>query len=672
MAARSPGNREPNRDRLHCVPSDRGAETRDLISEIRYAPPSFHAPFLRMLRRGGRIAPSAPIKMPYSVSRSRLVGETGAAPGTAASQHLAAICGSHALTEPVLLGALTLLGLIGTNHVGTPPVLFSAASFIRPPQRLRHGSGTAVVKENNFTPFWYMAQNVLYPIIKGNVNTIFARLFSFSLQPAFLHHIWCFCLKCHLLDQYIFIKVYRLKALPQGPFFDIIIKLQTEENEEDTTMNVPADIWAKVLSLMENDMTATTINTWFDDARAVALEENRFILHTPSNFKRDIILSRYLPAVQKALHELFSADFEITVLGEGELENYSKTEDTSFLPGTEEYTFERFVVGSSNKFAHAAAVSVAENPAKSYNPLFIYGESGLGKTHLLYAIAHRIHHDHPDYRVLYIKGDSFTNELIQAIREGRNQEFREKYRFADVFLMDDVQFIAGKESSQEEMFHTFNSLYEAGRQIVFTADRPPKEMLRLDDRLKTRFEWGLPVDIQPPDYETRVAIIKNKAIRRGMNLPDPVLQYIAENITSNVRQIEGTVNKILAFQELMGDSVDVDTVIRAMRDMLKDKADFLPSSDVIIEEVSQFYGIEADAIRGQGRTKDTALARQIAMYQIRRITTLSLKEIGREFDNRDHTTVMHSIERIEKLIKTNPEIAEVIKDINANINARYE
>lgn len=437
-------------------------------------------------------------------------------------------------------------------------------------------------------------------------------------------------------------------------------------------MNSPADIWAKVLSLMENDMTATTINTWFDDARAVALEEDRFILHTPSNFKRDIIQSRYLTAVQKALRELFSSDFEVVVLGEGELENFSKTEDAAFLPGTEEYTFERFVVGSSNKFAHAAAVSVAENPAKSYNPLFIYGESGLGKTHLLYAIAHRIHRDHPEYRVVYIKGDSFTNELIQAIREGRNQEFREKYRYADVFLMDDVQFIAGKESSQEEMFHTFNSLYEAGRQIVFTADRPPKEMLRLDDRLKTRFEWGLPVDIQPPDYETRVAIIKNKAIRRGMNLPDPVLQYIAENITSNVRQIEGTVNKILAFQELMGESVDVDTVTRAVRDMFKDKADFLPSSDVIIEEVGKFYGIETDALRGQGRTKDTALARQIAMYQIRRMTNLSLKEIGREFDNRDHSTVMHSIDRVEKLIKTNPEVAEVIKDINANINARYE
>ena len=298
-------------------------------------------------------------------------------------------------------------------------------------------------------------------------------------------------------------------------------------------MNFPADIWAKVLSLMETegDMTATTINTWFDDAVPVALEANRFILHTPTNFKRDIIVSRYLPAIQKALHELFSADFEVVVLGEGELEDFGeKKTDELFLPGTEEYTFERFVVGSSNKFAHAAALAVAEHPAQTYNPLFIYGESGLGKTHLLYAIAHKIHQNHPEYRIVYIKGDSFTNELIQAIREGRNPEFREKYRSADVFLMDDVQFIAGRESTQEEMFHTFNTLYEAGRQIVFTADRPPKEMLRLDDRLRTRFEWGLPVDIQPPDYETRVAIIKNKAIRRGMNLPDPVLQYIAAGL----------------------------------------------------------------------------------------------------------------------------------------------
>ena len=437
-------------------------------------------------------------------------------------------------------------------------------------------------------------------------------------------------------------------------------------------MNPAADIWAKVLALMQNEMTTTTINTWFDDTTAVEVEGDRFVLYSPTPFKRDIIASRYLPDIQNALRELFSAEFQVTVLTEGELDRYQQPKKNELIPGTEEYTFERFVVGSSNKFAHAAALAVAENPAHSYNPLFIYGESGLGKTHLLYAIAHRIHQNHPDFRVIYLKGDTFTNELVQAIREGRNEEFREKYRSADIFLMDDVQFIAGRESTQEEMFHTFNTLYEAGRQIVFTADRPPKEMLRLDDRLRTRFEWGLPVDIQPPDYETRVAIIKNKAIRRGMNLPEPVLQYIADNITSNVRQIEGTVNKILAFQELMGESVDVDTVIRAVRDMCKDKADFLPSPDVIIEEVCKFYNIENDALRGQGRTKDTALARQIAMYQIRRMTNLSLKEIGKEFEGRDHTTVLHSIERIEKMVKESPETAEIIKDITANINIRYE
>ena len=439
-------------------------------------------------------------------------------------------------------------------------------------------------------------------------------------------------------------------------------------------MNSPADIWARVLSLMEADMTATTIHTWFDDTEAVALEEDRFVLYTPSDFKKDIIAARYLGAVKKALHELFSAEFDVLVLGPGEMEQRRarQKKDDNFLPGTEEYTFERFVVGSSNKFAHAAARAVADHPAQNYNPLFIYGESGLGKTHLLYAIAHTIHNNHPDYRIVYIKGDAFTNELIQAIREGRNQEFREKFRAADVFLMDDVQFIAGKDSTMEEMFHTFNTLYELKKQIVFTSDRPPKEMLRLEDRLKTRFEWGLLADIQPPDYETRMAIIKNKAIRMGVELPEFLLQLIAETITANVRQIEGTVNKIMAYQQLMGDSVDKDTVIRAVKDMFKEKSDIVPTADVIIDEVCKFYNIEPATLRGQGRAKDISMARQIAMYLIRRMTNLSLKEIGKEFDNRDHTTVMHSIDRIEKLTKQSPEVAEVIKDINANINARYE
>ena len=437
-------------------------------------------------------------------------------------------------------------------------------------------------------------------------------------------------------------------------------------------MNSAADIWDRVLSLMEQTMTKTTISTWFSDAEPVALEENRFILCIPTDFKKEIVESRYLPDIKKALYDLFSADLDVVILSQEERGKYTKRDSASrFLPGTEDYTFERFVVGNSNKFAHAAAMAVADRPAESYNPLFIYGESGLGKTHLLYAIAHTIHNAHPDHKIVYIRGDAFTNELIRAIREGKNQEFRDKYRSADVFLMDDVQFIAGRDSTQEEMFHTFNNLYEEKKQIVFTSDRPPKEMLRLEDRLKTRFEWGLLADIQPPDYETRVAIIKNKAIRMGVELPEEVLTYVAENITSNVRQIEGTVNKILAFRDLLGSNVDAKAVTRAVRDMFKDTTDILPSADVIIEEVCKFYNIEEEALRGQSRTKETSQARQIAMFLIRSMTKLSLKDIGKEFQNRDHTTVIHSIERIEKLSKSNPEIAEVVKDIRSNVNDRY-
>lgn len=437
-------------------------------------------------------------------------------------------------------------------------------------------------------------------------------------------------------------------------------------------MNSAADIWEKVMSLMEQTMTKTTISTWFSDAEPMALEENRFILCIPTDFKKEIISSRYLPDIKKALFDLFSTELDVVLLGESEKEKYVKRDTSSrFLPGTENYTFESFVVGKSNEFAHAAAKAVADQPGKTYNPLFIHGESGLGKTHLLYAIAHTIHNSHPDYRIVYIKGDSFMNELIRAIQGGENEKFREKYRYADVFLMDDVQFIAGRDSTQEEMFHTFNALYEEGKQIVFTADRPPKEMVRLEDRLKTRFEWGLLADIQPPDYETRVAIIKNKAIRMGVELPEEVLIYVAENITANVRQIEGTVNKILAYHDLLGNNVDASSVTRAVRDMLKDTTDILPTADVIIEEVGKFYGIDDIALRGQGRTKETALARQIAMYLIRNLTKLSLKDIGKEFNNRDHTTVLHSVTRIEKMCSSDPETAEVVKDINSNINNRY-
>lgn len=435
-------------------------------------------------------------------------------------------------------------------------------------------------------------------------------------------------------------------------------------------MTTPAELLQNVIHVLEQQFTPIVISTWFGDASAVTVKDGVFILLTTSRMKREMIENRYAQPFCEAVRELTGEDLALRVLcGDEELSLWrAANEDTVYA----NYTFERFIVGNSNKFAHAAAYAVAQNPASAYNPLFIYGQSGLGKTHLLYAIANSIHQNKPGLSVVYVKGDTFTNELIQAIREGRNQEFRDKYRSADIFLMDDVQFVAGRASTQEEMFHTFNTLYEAKRQIVFTSDRPPKEMLRLDDRLKTRFEWGLLADIQPPDYETRMAIIKNKSIRMGIELPEFLLQLIAENITANVRQIEGTVNKIMAYQDLMGDTVDKDTVVRAVKDMFKDKSDIVPTADVIIDEVCKFYNIEPDSLRGQGRTKDISLARQIAMYQIRRMTNLSLKEIGREFEGRDHTTVLHSIERIEKMVKESPETAEIIKDITANINIRYE
>ncbi len=438
-------------------------------------------------------------------------------------------------------------------------------------------------------------------------------------------------------------------------------------------MNSAAAVWAKALTLLEKDMTSTTIKTWFEDVRAVLMEEHRFILCCPDPLNRSVICQRYLGAVQAALKELLSADFEVVVIGEEEISSYlTPAEEPAYLPGGTDYTFDNFIVGSSNKFAHAAALQVAEAPGKSYNPLFLYGESGLGKTHLLYAIAHTVRQRHPSYRVVYIKGDTFTNELISAIREGKNQQFREKYRGADVFLMDDVQFIAGRDSTQEEMFHTFNTLYEDRKQYVCTSDRPPKEMTRLEDRLKTRFEWGLLVDIQPPDYETRMAIIKSKALRMGVVLPEAVLQYVAENITSNIRQIEGTINKIMALQALSGSEIDTATVVRAVRDMFREKSDLVPSSDLIIQEVCKFYNVEEEALRGKSRVKNTTVARQVAMYLIRTMTNMSLTEIGRLFDNRDHTTALHAINMIEKRMKDDSSLTEIIKDIKANINAHFE
>ena len=439
-------------------------------------------------------------------------------------------------------------------------------------------------------------------------------------------------------------------------------------------MKSAADVWEKVKSLMEGSMTAVSIDTWFGDVEAVALEDTRLVLCVPTDFKRNIIRTRFQNSVEQALKELFSFDVDVALLLPEEKAVYAAQRAAPAPAGgdADRYTFERFVVGSTNRFAYTAAKKVAEEPGGAYNPLFIYGQSGLGKTHLLHAIANRVRKDHPGYRIMYVQSEDFVNELIGNLRRGTDmQGFRDKYRLVDLFLMDDVQFIAGKDSSEEELFHTFNTLYEQKKQIVFTSDRPPHEMLRLEQRLRTRFEQGLPADIQPPDYETRVALLKNKAVERGISLPDAVLSYVAENITSNVRQIEGVVNKIMAFQELMGAQVDVETTIRAVRDILRAKENFLPSADTIIQEVARFYELDAASIRGQGQNKEIANARNVAMYIIREMTQLSLMEIGQQFGGRHHSTVLNSIKRVEKNMKDQPEMSEIIRDITNAVNSAY-
>jgi len=437
-------------------------------------------------------------------------------------------------------------------------------------------------------------------------------------------------------------------------------------------LNSVADVWDNVLQQLKKDLSETTISTWFDELEAVDIQGNTFILHCPNSFKKGYIESLFLKNIKAALHDLFSTEFEVRVLDSDSLAEFGgMVGKQSDRFTSDEFTFDTFVVGPSNKLAYAASMSVAEHPAKNYNPLLIYGDSGLGKTHLIYAIANKLRKNIPGVKIAYVKGDELTNELVDAIREGKAGEMREKYRQANLLLVDDVQFIAGKKQTQEEFFHTFNTLYESGKQIVLTSDRPPSEMTLLDDRLRTRFEWGLLVDVAPPDFETRMAIVKNKAALLGMDLPDKIAAYVAENVTANVRQLEGTVNKILAYKDLLGNDADEETVTRAMQDILKRSSEYIPTPEVILEYICKYYALDEALIRGQQRVREAVSARQIAMYLIRSMTNLSVVDIGKIFDNRDHSTVLYSIEKVEKKMKQDPSFAETVKEIKTNINSKH-
>ena len=432
-----------------------------------------------------------------------------------------------------------------------------------------------------------------------------------------------------------------------------------------------AYVWAKILNYLEDRLTATIVSNWFDDTEVVELNEEHLIIYSASDFRREIIRRRCTEHIHDALKEIFNSDAKLIVFGDKELDAYkSRGKKKNAMDFNPQFNFDNFVVGPSNRFAHSAAIAVTNHPGDVYNPLFIYGPPGVGKTHLLYAIANGIRKTNPDANIVYIKGDQFTIELIEAIQNGKNIEFRSKYREADLFLIDDVQFIAGKESTQEEFFHTFNKLYEEHKQIVMTSDRKPSDMLTLEDRLKTRFEWGLMADIQPPDYETRMAILKNKANQLGLELPDDVCNYIAINVTNNVRQIEGTVKKILAYRDLNDMPMDLPHISRAIDDMFKaEEGNALPTPSLIISQVCKFYSVDETVLRGTLKNKNTAEARQIAMYLIRKLTNLSFPDIGKEF-SRDHSTVIYAIRKVELALKNgDTNLQNNIRDITANINS---
>ena len=377
-------------------------------------------------------------------------------------------------------------------------------------------------------------------------------------------------------------------------------------------MNSAQDILINLLRLLEKDLSQTTLNTWFSEAKAVAFENNSLYISVPNAFSKQMIESRYLELMNERLLDMFSSDVKAVII--------TAEEAAAMTPGTikeddnDEFTFERFVVGSSNRFAHAAAMAVADKPADLYNPLYIYGDSGLGKTHLLRAIANVIRKNKPGAKIVYITGEDFTIELIAAIRIGKMEEFRVKYRQADLLLIDDIQFIAGKKQTEEEFFYTFNELKNNNIQIVMTADRPPKEMYTLENRIRSRFEAGILADIQIPDYETRMAIVKNKAEHLGLDLPDSLSQYIATSIKANIRQIEGTVKKLMAKQNLLRQKIDLDMVNDAIKDVLRDDPEIMVTPTLIINEVAKFYGIEPDTIRSVSRKKETLIPRQVAMY----------------------------------------------------------
>lgn len=437
------------------------------------------------------------------------------------------------------------------------------------------------------------------------------------------------------------------------------------------------DLWRKTLKVIEKKISKPSFETWLKSTKAIRLDGKTIIVEAPNDFAREWLDGNYKDILTEILYDLIGENMTLKfVIPETNIEDPVMTSATHKKPVKPDnstdsvqhmlnpkYTFDTFVIGSGNRFAHAASLAVAEAPAKAYNPLFIYGGVGLGKTHLMHAIGHYVLEHNPMAKVVYLTSEKFTNEFINSIRDNRPDDFRNKYRNVDILLIDDIQFLAGKESTQEEFFHTFNTLHEENKQIIISSDRPPREIPTLEDRLRSRFEWGLITDITPPDLETRIAILRKKAKAEGLDIPNEVMLYIANQIDSNIRELEGALIRVVAYSSLENKDINADLAAEALKSIIPSSKPRVVTIQDIQRVVGEQYGVKLEDFSAKKRTKSIAFPRQIAMYLSRELTDFSLPKIGEEFGGRDHTTVIHAHEKISNLIQSDPEFQKQIQEL---------
>ncbi|WP_172199021.1 chromosomal replication initiator protein DnaA [Saccharibacillus qingshengii] len=442
-----------------------------------------------------------------------------------------------------------------------------------------------------------------------------------------------------------------------------------------------AQLWQQILSIIQTKLSKPSFDTWFKATEVIQLTQGALTVSAPTTFAVEWLESRYTKLVAQVAFDVLGRNVTVRFVieepghEEESLQKQSTPPPTPVQVSVEantnmlnpKYTFDTFVIGSGNRFAHAASLAVAEAPAKAYNPLFLYGGVGLGKTHLMHAIGHYILQHNPSSRVVYISSEKFTNEFINSIRDNRGESFRNKYRNIDILLIDDIQFIAGKESTQEEFFHTFNALHEESKQIIISSDRPPKEIPTLEERLRSRFEWGLITDIQPPDLETRIAILRKKARAEKLDVPNEAMMYIANQIDTNIRELEGALIRVVAYSSLTNQDVTAHLAAEALKDIIPSSRPRIITIQDIQQRVGEYYNLKMEDFKARKRTKAIAFPRQVAMYLSRELTDYSLPKIGEAFGGRDHTTVIHAHEKISQSLKIDQELTKVVHSLTEKI-----